>query len=209
MAVAEGIEGHAQLEALRGLSAQMGQGFLFSAPSAAELAQALSRGPEATPAQPRLPQVAPTQVAPTQADPTHAVRTQAASAHGPSPARRRPGSLGACGLAGQSDARRTIAAVSTSSDERQAVAPNIRSFLTRPVRYATIATINPDGAPHQIVIWYLLRHDEQRGDYLVVNSRAAGAGRPTCCATDAPTWPSTRLKTRSRSNAKWPSTYDG
>ena len=41
--VAEGIEGDAQLQALRGLSAQMGQGFLFSRPlSAAELPAALS-----------------------------------------------------------------------------------------------------------------------------------------------------------------------
>ena len=42
-----------------------------------------------------------------------------------------------------------------------------RSFLTAtPPRYATIATINPDGSPHQTVIWY-----ELRGDELVVNSR--------------------------------------
>lgn len=43
----------------------------------------------------------------------------------------------------------------------------LRNFLagSRP-RYATIATINPSGAPHQIVIWYLLR-----GDEIVVNSR--------------------------------------
>ena len=83
----------------------------------------------------------------------------------------RAGPRGAGRLAALSDARRTIAAVSTSTDVRQALAPNVRSFLTEPVRYATIATINPDGAPHQIVIWYLLRHDEQRGDYLIVNSR--------------------------------------
>ncbi|MEA2677688.1 MAG: hypothetical protein QOJ81_1829 [Chloroflexota bacterium] len=35
-----------------------------------------------------------------------------------------------------------------------------------PPRYGTIATINRDGSPHQIVIWFLLR-----GDELVVNSR--------------------------------------
>ena len=85
--VAEGIEGEAQLEALRGLSAQMGQGFLFSAPvSAAEIMQALSRGPaHAGPA------------AAGRADagredagrPHTRRRTQAASAHGP-PARLRP-----------------------------------------------------------------------------------------------------------------------
>ena len=33
-------------------------------------------------------------------------------------------------------------------------------------RHATIATINPDGSPHQIVIWFLLR-----GESFVVNSR--------------------------------------
>ena len=47
----------------------------------------------------------------------------------------------------------------------------VRAFLTSlPPRYATIATINPDGSPHQIVIWYLLRGapTEER---FVVNSR--------------------------------------
>ena len=43
----------------------------------------------------------------------------------------------------------------------------LRSFLrATPARYATIATINPDGSPHQIVIWFLLRTDE-----IIVNSR--------------------------------------
>ena len=35
-----------------------------------------------------------------------------------------------------------------------------------PPRYATLATINRDGSPHQIVIWFLLR-----GEEIVVNSR--------------------------------------
>jgi hypothetical protein len=56
-------------------------------------------------------------------------------------------------------------------NERAALEPNVKSFLTKPVRYATIATINPDGSPHQIVIWYLLRNDPEHGDHLVVNSR--------------------------------------
>ncbi|MEO8625519.1 MAG: pyridoxamine 5'-phosphate oxidase family protein [Candidatus Limnocylindrales bacterium] len=44
---------------------------------------------------------------------------------------------------------------------------NARSFLgSTPPRYATLATINRDGSPHQIVIWFLLR-----GDELVMNSR--------------------------------------
>ena len=42
-----------------------------------------------------------------------------------------------------------------------------RAFLTTtPPRYATLATINRDGSPHQIVIWFLLR-----GDEIIVNSR--------------------------------------
>ena len=47
------------------------------------------------------------------------------------------------------------------------LAPDIRSFLAgEPPRYATIATLNADGSPHQIVIWFLVR-----GDQIVVNSR--------------------------------------
>jgi hypothetical protein len=47
------------------------------------------------------------------------------------------------------------------------LAPNVRSFLTSsPPRYGTLATVNSDGSPHQIVIWFLLR-----GDEIVVNSR--------------------------------------
>ena len=42
----------------------------------------------------------------------------------------------------------------------------VRRFLAAPRRYATIATLNADGAPHQAVVWYLLR-----GDDIVVNSR--------------------------------------
>jgi PPOX class probable F420-dependent enzyme len=41
----------------------------------------------------------------------------------------------------------------------------IRAFLAEP-RIATIATINPDGSPHQAVIWYALD-----GDELMINSR--------------------------------------
>ena len=41
-----------------------------------------------------------------------------------------------------------------------------RTFVGNPLRYATIATINADGSPHQIVIWYTLRTDE-----IIVNSR--------------------------------------
>jgi hypothetical protein len=44
--------------------------------------------------------------------------------------------------------------------------PDVRRFLTATPRYATIATINADGSPHQIVVWYLLR-----GEEFIVNSR--------------------------------------
>jgi PPOX class probable F420-dependent enzyme len=42
---------------------------------------------------------------------------------------------------------------------------NARAFLAAP-RFATIATVGPDGAPHQAVVWYLLD-----GDDLILNSR--------------------------------------
>jgi PPOX class probable F420-dependent enzyme len=41
----------------------------------------------------------------------------------------------------------------------------IRAYLDA-VRWATIGTINPDGSPHQAVIWYLVD-----GDKILVNSR--------------------------------------
>jgi PPOX class probable F420-dependent enzyme len=47
-----------------------------------------------------------------------------------------------------------------------ALPPNVRSFLTNTPRYATLATLNTDGSPHQAIVWYLVR-----GDVIVVNSR--------------------------------------
>lgn len=44
--------------------------------------------------------------------------------------------------------------------------PNVRTFLANTPRYATLATLNADGSPHQAVVWYLVR-----GDSIVVNSR--------------------------------------
>lgn len=45
------------------------------------------------------------------------------------------------------------------------LSPQIRRFLGLPGRHAVLATVNPDGTPHQSVIWYLLRDD-----HLVLNS---------------------------------------
>jgi PPOX class probable F420-dependent enzyme len=45
------------------------------------------------------------------------------------------------------------------------LSPDTREFLAAP-RFATIATVALDGAPHQAVVWYLLD-----GDDLIVNSR--------------------------------------
>ncbi|MFL5779194.1 MAG: pyridoxamine 5'-phosphate oxidase family protein [Chloroflexota bacterium] len=43
---------------------------------------------------------------------------------------------------------------------------HVRRFLVEQPRYLTISTIDPDGAPRQAVIWFLLD-----GDELVINSR--------------------------------------
>src|SRR5258706_3104596 len=43
--------------------------------------------------------------------------------------------------------------------------PEARAFLETP-RFATIATVGPDGAPHQAVTWYMLD-----GNDLIINSR--------------------------------------
>jgi len=71
------------------------------------------------------------------------------------------------------DGRRRVDETYSSYHRRVAIeAPSLlngelHNFLTAtPPRYATIATINPDGSPHQIVIWFLLR-----GEEIVVNSR--------------------------------------
>ena len=53
----------------------------------------------------------------------------------------------------------------------------IRAFLESP-RYATISTVNPDGSPHQAVIWYAVD-----GDDLLINSRR-GRRWPTNLSLD-------------------------
>jgi PPOX class probable F420-dependent enzyme len=45
------------------------------------------------------------------------------------------------------------------------ISAEAREFLAAP-RFATIATVGQDGAPHQAVVWFLLD-----GDDLIINSR--------------------------------------
>jgi len=59
-----------------------------------------------------------------------------------------------------------------------ALPAHIRAFLDDE-RYATIATIDPDGAPHQAVVWYTVD-----GDEIVINS-AVGRRWPTNLLHDA------------------------
>lgn len=54
----------------------------------------------------------------------------------------------------------------------------VRTFLASGLRFATIATIDPDGAPRQAVIWYTLD-----GDDLVINS-AVGRRWPSNLVRD-------------------------
>lgn len=54
----------------------------------------------------------------------------------------------------------------------------VREFLEPPRRYATLATVNRDGGPHQVVVWYLLRED-----HIVINSRV-GRRWPTNALRD-------------------------
>lgn len=66
----------------------------------------------------------------------------------------------------------------TSQTPTVTLTPDVRHFLQSAVRNATIATINPNGSPHQTVVWYLLR-----GDEIVLNSRV-GRRWPTNLARD-------------------------
>jgi PPOX class probable F420-dependent enzyme len=45
---------------------------------------------------------------------------------------------------------------STVDAERSLFAPHVRRFLEAPGRFATLATIDPDGTPHQAVLWFLV-----------------------------------------------------
>ena len=55
---------------------------------------------------------------------------------------------------------------------------DVRRFLAEAGRFAVVATVNPDGTPHQAVTWYLLD-----GDSLVLNSKV-GRRWPSNLARD-------------------------
>lgn len=55
--------------------------------------------------------------------------------------------------------------MTTDSRPQAVLPPAVRAFLEAP-RFASIATLDPDGTPRQSVVWYLLE-----GDTLVVNSK--------------------------------------
>ena len=54
-----------------------------------------------------------------------------------------------------------------SGAKSPALSHSIRAFLDRP-RFASLATVEPDGAPRQAVIWYRLEEDGR----ILLNSRA-------------------------------------
>jgi hypothetical protein len=62
---------------------------------------------------------------------------------------------------------------SSPAEAPQVLPENARAFLAAdPPRHVTIATVDRDGTPHQIVAWYRLVHgDDGGGDRLIVNSR--------------------------------------
>jgi PPOX class probable F420-dependent enzyme len=71
----------------------------------------------------------------------------------------------------------TDSPTATQPDTSIALPDEIRAFLDAP-RFATIATIDPDGAPRQAVVWYTLE-----GDEIVINS-AVGRRWPSNLVRD-------------------------
>ena len=61
-----------------------------------------------------------------------------------------------------------------------ALPDHIRAFIGAPGRFATLATLDPDGAPRQVVVWYRLEADGT----LMVNS-ANGRRWPANLRRDA------------------------
>jgi PPOX class probable F420-dependent enzyme len=55
---------------------------------------------------------------------------------------------------------------SAADAQRSTFAPHVRRFLDAPGRFATLATIDRDGSPHQVVVWFLTTDEG-----LILNSR--------------------------------------
>lgn len=55
---------------------------------------------------------------------------------------------------------------SLTSATHQLWSPAVRRFIDDPSRFATIATLGPDGLPRQAVVWY-----DVSDDAIVINSR--------------------------------------
>ena len=55
--------------------------------------------------------------------------------------------------------RARVTSQAPMEDRMSDLAPDVREFLTVPGRYATLATIDPDGSPLQAVVWYDLLDD--------------------------------------------------
>ncbi len=51
--------------------------------------------------------------------------------------------------------------------DRIALPDHIRAFIAAPGRYATLATVDPDGAPRQAATWYTFEPDQR----ITLNSR--------------------------------------
>src|SRR5512142_2966259 len=60
----------------------------------------------------------------------------------------------------------------------------VRSFLLDGLRFATIATISPDGSPHQAVVWFDVESSPEGGDRVLGNS-AEGRRWPMNLRRDA------------------------
>ncbi len=108
----------------------------------------------------------------------------------------------ACGYAGPrapgvtsrpSPTSRTIEAMTeTSSASTESTFERVRAFLDD-TRFATIATLDPDGTPRQAVVWYRLD-----GDEIVLNS-AVGRRWPTNLVRD----PRVALTVMDRDGYRW------
>ncbi len=80
-----------------------------------------------------------------------------------------PGARPAVPRASRGPARRPVAPLvpyDPTMPDPTPLPDHVRAFLAAPGRFATLATVDPDGTPRQAVIWYRLDPD----DRIVINS---------------------------------------